>query len=74
MKIDRLIHLYKRGAEPFRTLSALQEEDAVMIMKSLYRPGSIFWERFEDPVAYLRLRKQIEHSIRETFLKMGGMP
>ena len=43
-------------------------------MKSLYRAGSIFWERFEDPVAYLRLRKQIEQSIRETFVKRGGMP
>ena len=74
MKIDRLVHLYKRGAEPFRTLSALQEADAVSIMKSLYRAGSIFWDRFEDPVAYLRLRKQIEQSIRETFVKMGGMP
>ena len=74
MTIDLLIHLYKRGAEPFRTLSALQEEDAISIMKSLYQAGSIFWERFEDPIAYLRLRKQIEQSIRETFIAKGGMP
>lgn len=72
--IDYLLHLYKSGTEPFRTLSALREEDAVSIMKSLYVAGSIFWERFEDPVAYLRLRKQIEQSIREAFIAEGGMP
>lgn len=72
--INHLVHLYKRGTEPFRTLSALREEDAISIMQSLYRAGSIFWERFEDPVAYLRLRKQIEQGIRETFIAKGGMP
>ena len=72
--IDHLVHLYKRGTEPFRTLSALQEEEAVAIMRSLYMSGSIFWERFEDPVAYLRLRKQIEQNIREAFIAKGGMP
>jgi hypothetical protein len=72
--IDRLIHLYKRGTEPFRTLSALREEESISIMKSLYQAGSIFWERFEDPIAYLRLRKQIEQSIREAFIAKGGMP
>src|SRR5512134_1724180 len=74
MMIDHLLHLYKRGTEPFRTLSALPEEEAISIMRSLYRAGSIFWERFEDPLAYLRLRKQIEESIRETFITKGGRP
>jgi hypothetical protein len=74
MIIDHLIHLYKRDAEPFRTLSALREEEAVSIMQSLYVTGSIFWERFEDPVSYLRLRKQIEQSIREAFIAKGGTP
>jgi hypothetical protein len=72
--IDHLIHLYKRGTQPFRTLSALREKDAILIMQSLYRAGSIFWERFEDPVAYLRLRKQIEENIRKAFIAKGGKP
>lgn len=72
--IDRLNHFYKRGAEPFRTLCSLPEEEAISIMRSLYVAGSIFWERFEDPIAYLRLRKQIEESIRETFIAKGGRP
>ena len=72
--IDHLIHVYKRGAEPFRTLSALGEEEAVAIMRSLYMAESIFWERFEDPVAYLRLRKQIEQNVRQAFIAKGGIP
>lgn len=72
--IDYLVHLYKSGTEPFRTLSGLPEEDAIRIMQSLYTAGSIFWERFEDPLAYLRLRKQIEQSIREAFIAKGGKP
>ena len=74
MMLDRLIHLYKRDTEPFRTLSALPEQHAISIMQSLYMVGSIFWERFEDPVAYLRLRKQIEQSIRGAFIAKGGRP
>jgi hypothetical protein len=72
--INHLLHLYKRDSEPFRTLSALREEEAIAIMQSLYVAGSIFWERFKDPAAYLRLRKQIEQSIRETFIAKGGRP
>lgn len=72
--IDYLVHLYKCGTEPFRTLSVLPEEDAIRIMQSLYMEGSIFWERFADPAAYLRLRKQIEESIRAAFMVKGGRP
>ena len=72
--IDYLVHLYKSGTEPFRTLSILPEDDAIRIMQSLYMAGSIFWERFEDPAAYLRLRKQIEQHIRQAFIAKGGMP
>lgn len=72
--IDYLVHLYKNNTEPFRTLSSLPEEDAIRIMQGLYTAGSIFWERFEDPAGYLRLRKQIEQHVREAFIAKGGMP
>lgn len=74
MMIDYLVHLYKNGTEPLRTLSLLPEEDAIRIMQGLYMTGSIFWERFEDPTGYLRLRKQIEQCIRQAFIAKGGMP
>ena len=52
--IDYLIHHYRKGSEPFQSLSALSEIDAVELMSLLYIQGSIFWERFEYPAEYLR--------------------
>ncbi len=72
--IDYLIHLYQRGAEPFRSLSALPDEEALRIMQALYRPGSVYWERFEDAAQYLQMRRQTEHWLREAFLAKGGSP
>lgn len=72
--IDHLIHLYQRGTEPFRSLSALPDEEAVRIMRSLYREGSVYWERFENPPQYLQMRRQIERWLREEFLAKGGCP
>jgi hypothetical protein len=72
--IDNLFHFYKSGTEPFRTLSVLPEADAIRIMQDLYMAGAIFWERFEDPAQYLRLRKQIEQSLQQAFIVKGGKP
>ncbi len=58
--IDYLIHLHQRGTEPFRSLTALPDEEAERIMRALYRPGSVYWERFEDAAQYLRARRQTE--------------
>jgi hypothetical protein len=72
--IDYLIHAYKIGTEPFRTLSALPDEKALGIMRELYMEGSIFWERFEDPARYLQLRRQVEDWLRSEFIAKGGKP
>lgn len=72
--IDHLIHFYRSGTEPFRTLSMLSEEAATQIMQSLYVEGAVFWERFKDPVQYLRLRKQIEQTLQQAFVAKGGTP
>jgi len=69
-----LIHVYKKGAPPFRTLSDLPESEAVSIMSSLYVEGSIFWERFADPSDYLGFRQQVERNLRAGFLAKGGKP
>ncbi len=58
--IDHLIHFYKSGSEPFRSLSALSDSEATQIMQDLYIEGSVYWERFEDPSDYLRIRRQVE--------------
>jgi hypothetical protein len=72
--IDYLLHVYRRGAEPFRSLSALSDEQAAQWMREMYIPGSVFWERFKDPAQYLSDRRRIERRLRELFTAKGGRP
>jgi hypothetical protein len=72
--IDYLIHFYKNGTEPFQSLSALADREAMQIMQDLYIEGSVFWERFEDPDDYLRTRRQIEQWLYKEFIAKGGAP
>jgi hypothetical protein len=43
-------------------------------MKTLYVDGSVFWERFKDPLGYLTFRRQVEENLREGFIQKGGRP
>ena len=72
--IDYLIHYYRTGTAPFRSLSALPDEQAIEIMRSLYVVGSVIWERFKDPADYLQGRRQTEAWLRGEFIRLGGRP
>jgi len=72
--IDYLIHAYRRGTDPFRSLSALSDMEAMHIMKDLYVEESIFWERFKDPAQYLQIRRKVEQWLRREFIAKGGKP
>jgi hypothetical protein len=72
--IDFLIHYYRTGTEPFRSLSALPDAEAIAIMRSLYVEGSVIWERFKDPADYLEARRQTEVWLRQEFIRLGGQP
>lgn len=72
--IDYLVHFYKRDGEPFQSLSALPDAEAIRIMQSLYVEGSVFWERFKDPAWYLQARRQIEQWMVAQFIAKGGAP
>jgi hypothetical protein len=72
--IDYLIHAYRRGTEPFQSLSALSDVEALQKMKDLYVDGAIFWERFQDPAQYLQARRQVEQWLRREFIAKGGKP
>lgn len=72
--IDYLIHAYRRGTDPFRSLSALSDMEAIQEMKDLFVEGSIFWERFKDPDQYLQTRRQVEQWLRREFIAKGGKP
>jgi hypothetical protein len=71
--IDFLTYYYKRGTEPFRSLSALPDEEAIKIMEGLC-DDTPFGARFKDPAQYLRNRRQTEQWVREEFVAKGGQP
>ena len=71
--IDYLTYYYKCGTEPFRSLSALPDEEAIKIMEELC-DDTPFGARFKDPVQYMRNRRQTEQWVREGFIAKGGRP
>jgi hypothetical protein len=74
--VDFLTYYYNKGTPPFRSLSALPDDEAIEIMKTLYGEfaGSILFERFKDPAQYLHNRKQSEQWVREAFIAKGRHP
>jgi hypothetical protein len=72
--IDTLVHVYRRGTDPFQSLSALPDRDAMQIMQGFFVEGSVLWERFRDPGQYLGRRRQIERWLHQEFLAKGGAP
>ncbi len=52
--IDELIHFYRRGEKPFRSLSALPDGDAAAMMRDLYVPGAVFWSASRSPASICR--------------------
>ena len=74
VEVNSLTHYYRKGTEPFRSLSALSDAEAIRIMEGLYVEGSVIWERFKDPHEYLQSRRQTEQWLRREFVLRGGDP
>lgn len=72
-KIFFLTHYYRRGTEPFQSLSALPDQEAIRIMEAL-RDDTPFGERFANPAQYLHNRRQTEQWVRAEFIAKGGKP
>lgn len=72
--IDHLTHFYRKGRQPFQSISALPEDEALRLMQDLYVAGSTIWERFKDPRDYLQARRITETWLREAFIARGGQP
>ena len=68
-----LTHYYRKDSEPFLSLSALSEEEALKIMENLYQDNAM-WGRFKNPLRYIRERRQTEQWVRESFIAKGGKP
>ena len=72
-KIDYLTHYYSLDKEPFQSLSALSDEEAIKIMEKLC-DDTPYGERFKNPIQYLKDRKDTEQWVREEFIVKGGRP
>lgn len=72
--VDYLTYYYRKGREPFQSLSVLSDADAIRLMESLYVEGAVIWERFKNPAQYLRLRREVERWLRTAFVAKGGKP
>lgn len=73
MNINTLTHYYHQDQEPFRSLSALPDEEAIRIMQAL-ADDTPYGERFKNPRQYLAARKAAEGWVRLEFIKKGGHP
>ena len=73
MGVDFLTYYYMAGTQPFRSLSALPDNESIEIMKRLYQETVLF-ARFKDPIRYLHDRRQTEHWVRAEFIAKGGEP
>ncbi len=71
--IDYLTHYYSTDKEPFQSLSALPDEEAIKIMEKLC-DDTPYGERFKNPTQYLKNRKDTEQWVREEFIAKGGKP
>ena len=71
--IDYLTHYYAQGTSPFRSLSALSDDEALKLMAALC-DDTPFGERFKDPLNYLHNRQRTERWVRSEFSAKGGRP
>jgi hypothetical protein len=71
--VNYLTHYYKKGTSPFRTLSALAEQEALAIMEALC-DETAFGMRFKNPAQYLKERRQTEQWVHQKFIEKGGRP
>jgi hypothetical protein len=71
--VDYLTYYYSIDKEPFQSLSALSDEEAIDIMEKLC-DDTLFGARFKNPAQYLKDRKDTEQWVREGFIAKGGRP
>ena len=71
--VDYLTHYHMSDQEPFRSLSALADGEALKIMEE-FCDDTPFGARFKDPLQYLRNRRATEKWVREGFVAKGGKP
>lgn len=69
-----LVHYHHQATEPFQTLSALPDRDALELMTQLGKRTGEVYRRFKHPEKYLRHRRATETWLRQEFIRKGGQP
>jgi len=71
--IDYLIHFYRSGTEPFRSLSALDDGEARQIMQELYVEGSVFWKDSKTQMIICRSAGRSKRGCTENSSPKAGL-
>ena len=71
--IDYLTHYYTRGNPLFRSISAMEDGEALQLMRELC-DDTRFGARFKEPKWYLGVRRHTEQWVRAQFIARGGTP
>jgi hypothetical protein len=69
-----LTHYYHEDDRPFQTLLSLSDEAALEVISSFQERAEAVYQRFNNPVEYLRNRRVTEDWLRDEFVKKGGQP
>ena len=72
MKYGHFYHYFELETGPFRSLSALTEEEAAAVMDKLMQDGGVFASKRSPD--YMPIRRQLEKQARDMFLAKGGKP
>ena len=67
-----LYHYYEQASGPFRSISALSDEEAEKVLKRIHaeKPDIFLAKRPDD---YLQKRRRFENILKNEFIKAGGL-
>ncbi len=69
-----LTHYHHKQEPPFRSLSILNTEEALIITTQLQAKDGAVYRRFKEPRKYLEARIATEKWLKDEFIKKGGEP
>ncbi len=73
-EMDYLTHYYKKGDQPFRSLSFLPDSEAIRVAQGFQGETAVVYRRFKEPEKYWSSRRRTERWVREAFIHKGGVP
>lgn len=72
--VDFLTHYYRKGTQPFLSLSQLSDIDAARLGMELFDADPAMFRRFENFDDYWSRRRRTDRWVRSEFERKGGQP